>query len=294
MKKLKEKIFRCKKLFLKLFLFFLLSSFFYLSILFFFSWFENRNYPAVIFFDVGQGDSILLRNIEGKNILIDGGPDNLVIKKLGKYLPFFSRHLDIIILSHCHDDHVVGLIEVIRRYHVDHIILGKDLATGLNQKIFLAQVEKNKIKNINEAEILFLEDLLEIDFSSTCHLSILNPQVLEVKENENNSLIAKLDCAELKFLFSGDSEAEIEDKLLKYTFDLSSDIFKAGHHGSKTSNTPDFLKAIGANYFVISSGKDNRFGHPAREVISRVLDMGMTIKRTDTQGDIVFPLNLAH
>lgn len=282
-----------KKFFLKLFLFSLVASFFYLSILFFRSSLENKNYPAVIFFDVAQGDSILLRNIKGKNILIDGGPDNSVLKKLGKYLPYFSRHIDLIILTHFHDDHVVGLIEIIHRYSVGHIILGQDFATGLNQDIFLEQVEKKNSKS-NETDIFFIDNLLALDFSSSCQLLILNPNVLSIKENENNSLITKLDCANLKFLFTGDAEMEIEEKLLKHNLDLSTDILKAGHHGSKTSNTEDFLKATGANYFVVSSGKDNTFGHPAAEVIKRALELGMTIRRTDREGDIIFPLNLAN
>jgi len=127
-----------KKAFLKIFLFFISLNFLILFFLFILEFLNNKNFPAVIFFDVGQGDAILLRNINGKNILIDGGPDNLVIKKLGKFLPYFSRHLDFVIISHYHDDHVVGLVETFSRYKIENLILAEGSKSGTTQDFLLS------------------------------------------------------------------------------------------------------------------------------------------------------------
>lgn len=272
-----------KMVVIKSFLFLVFLIFVFLSLSFFLTLFEKNNFPAVIFFDVGQGDSVLLRNIEGRNILIDGGPDNSVLKKLGQYLPYFSRKIDLIIISHAHDDHVFGLIETSNRYRVDNLILGESLMTSFNQKVLLDNLLTqgtgvNFIKNIN------------LTLSNSCSLDIINPLILEVAANDNNSLMAKLDCYGFKFLFSGDNEKAVELALVKSDLDLTCDVLKASHHGSKTSNIQDFLEKTQASYFIVSVGESNSFGHPAKEVLNRVLSLNMILKRTDLEGDIVFSL----
>ncbi|MBN2853983.1 MBL fold metallo-hydrolase [Patescibacteria group bacterium] len=282
-----------KKIILKIFLFFLVLVFLFLFFLFLSKFFNNKNYPAVIFFDVGQGDAILLRNINGKNILIDGGPDNLVIKKLGKFLPYFSRRLDFVIISHYHDDHVMGLIETLRRYKIENLILAEGSKSGARQDLLLSLVleEKNKIK------IIYLDSKAEYNLGF-CDLIFFNPNILAIPENNNNSLITKLACSNLNFLFSGDNELEVEKALLEEVdllkelkIDLRAEVFKASHHGSKTSNSYEFLKMVNPDIFVISVGLNNRFNHPAQEIVERVMDMGLEIKRTDVEGDFVFPLD---
>lgn len=303
-KKNKErKINFLEKLFLKMFLGFLVLMFSILFFLFFRRLLVNKNFPAVIFFDVGQGDSILLRNIGGKNILIDGGPDNLVIKKLGKFLPYFSRHLDLVILSHYHDDHVIGLIETQRRYKIGTLVLSQGAKSGAIQDLLLTlmEAEKNSFLNNNKAKnktkIIYIDSLAQYNLAS-CDLFFLNPRFLEIPENDNNSLITKLDCPSSDFLFSGDNELEVEKALFEsggllngFEFDLSADVFKASHHGSKTSNSDEFLELISPKVFVISAGLNNRFNHPAQEILERVEKIGLFIKRTDIDGDIVFSID---
>lgn len=272
------------KIIIKIIIIFLIFSFCFLFLFFVKFIFLKNNESAVIFFNVGQGDSILLRNINGKNILIDGGPDNLVLKKLGKFLPYFSRRLDIVILSHYHDDHLIGLIEVARRYQVEVLLLGDNL-TGSNLQNLLLELVYS-----SEGKILNIENQQQIILGE-CILSFLNPLSLGVKDNDNNSLITKFNCPKIKFLFSGDNEKEVEQILVSKNFDLNVDVFKASHHGSKTSNIKEFLLAISPIFFVISVGDDNRFNHPAQTVINLVKDLGLTIKRTDVEGDLIFLLD---
>ncbi|NCN22175.1 MBL fold metallo-hydrolase [Candidatus Falkowbacteria bacterium] len=296
-----------KKFVLKIFLFFLALGFLILSFLFFSSLLINKNFPAVIFFDVGQGDAILLRNIGGKNILIDGGPDNLVIKKLGKFLPYFSRRLDLVVLSHYHDDHALGLIESMVRYKIRTLILAQGAKNGAIQDLLLSLSAESKrgtevkrgieTKRGAETGVIYIDTWAEYSLGS-CDLFFLNPRFLEIPENDNNSLITKLNCPNLDFLFSGDNEIEVEKALLGASdllrglgVELQVDVFKASHHGSKTSNSYEFLELISAKIFVISVGLNNRFNHPAQEILERVKEMGLSIKRTDINGDIVFPID---
>lgn len=314
-----------QKSFLKLFLFLLSLLFLILFFLFVCELLADRNFPAVIFFDVGQGDAILLRNIGDKNILIDGGPDNLVIKKLGKFLPYFSRRLDLVVLSHYHDDHALGLIESRNRYKIGTLILAQGAKSGTIQDLLLGLLDERgrdnktkrksemeggleterwvgtergtKTKRDDKMEVIYIETYAEYNLDY-CNLFFLNPRFLEIPENDNNSLITKLDCPDLDFLFSGDNEIEVEKALLGSKdflrglgIELQVDVFKASHHGSKTSNSYEFLELIAAKVFVISAGLNNRFNHPAQETLERVEKIGLPIKRTDINGDIVFPID---
>lgn len=280
------------KIVFKLIIIFLITSFLLFLLFFINSIFLKNNQAAVIFFDVGQGDSILLRNIDGKNILIDGGPDNLVLKKLGKFLPYFSRRLDLVILSHSHDDHLGGLIEVFRRYQIDYLLLGKNLESSYLQELLLNLINDNNIKKPQQkkTEVIYIEQQKGLSLNE-CNLIFLNPLVLKVPNNDNNSLITKLTCPDRQFLFTGDNETKVEQALLQSDLDLSVDVFKASHHGSKTSNAKEFLEALSPSFFVVSAGQNNRFGHPALEILERVKNLGINIKRTDYTGDIVFLLN---
>lgn len=246
----------------------------------------NLNSAFVSFFDVSQGDAILIRTPTRKNILIDTGPNNITLERIGESLPYFARSLDYVVISHYHDDHIGALREIFRRYEIKNFIYQ---ANGKSSKIFedlLLEISKSK-----ETRIINLEKDLEIIFNDDCFLYIFNPLTLSIPEDENNSLLTKLECSDKKFLFSGDNELAVEKALSKSNFDLKSDVLKASHHGSKTSNSLDFLKIVNPVFFVISVGMENRFNHPAESVINRVKSANIKIKRTDLEGNIEFLLS---
>jgi len=240
----------------------------------------DLKHPEFYFLNIGQGDSSLIRLSGGITILIDGGPDNLVIRRLGEILPFYQRRIDIIILSHPHDDHIMGLIEIVRRYKIGTLIYmwQDDQPELLN--ILLAEAKKRNIK------VIELKDRATMRHQNGCDLTIINPENLEIKEDPNNSLITKINCRDASALFTGDNSAKVEEKLLQTGEDWTAKIFKAAHHGSKTANSEAFLKAISPSLYIISAGILNRFGHPNAEIIERVSDMGITIKRTDKDGTV--------
>ncbi|MFA6416688.1 MAG: MBL fold metallo-hydrolase [Patescibacteria group bacterium] len=260
--------------------FLIIIGFILLFGIFLFIFSVRRNLLHVYFFNVGQGDAILIRTPSNKNILIDGGPDNLILHRLGEVLPFYIRRLDYIIISHFHDDHIIGLVEVLKRYQVAKIIF---VSSEISSPAVMALQEEIKKLNL---PLINIKTTGTLRLDGYCRLFFINPTSLNIKDNENNSLTAKLDCADHEFLFAGDNEAAAESALIKSSFDLRADIFKASHHGSKTSNTEAFLKAVRPQKMIISVGKDNRFGHPNQEVLDRAEIMGIEVQRTDINDTI--------
>lgn len=240
---------------------------------------------AVIFLDVGQGDATLLKLPGRRLVLIDGGPNNLVLKRLGENLPFYRRKIDLILISHWHDDHVIGLIEVMKRYQVKQLLYIEGAPKSELTDYLLAQARR---ENVN---IIALQNKATLKYSPDCFLNLLNPLSLGVKNNDNNSLVAKLDCRRQEFLFSGDNESAVEKKLLAINYDVRADVFKASHHGSKTSNTAEFLQAIQPRLIVISVGVDNKFNHPAPEVLKNIENLGIKVKRTDKNSSVIIRID---
>lgn len=233
----------------------------------------------VDFLDVGQGDAILIKTPMGQNILIDGGPDNTVIEHLSKNLPWWDRKIDLIILSHPHDDHITSLIDVIKRYRVARILYTGVVHTTPN---YLTWLELVRDRNI---PLVIIDRPQTIKLGEQCELKILHPEKSVLGQRVNNlnssSIVVKLIYQEMKFLFTGDIEIEIEQELVDNNINLSAQVLKAGHHGSDTSSSQRFLEAVKPETVVIQAGRDNDFGHPSRRVIKRLERIGAEILRTD-------------
>ncbi|MEI6529519.1 MAG: MBL fold metallo-hydrolase [Candidatus Falkowbacteria bacterium] len=240
----------------------------------------NKELPEIDFLNVGQGDASLIKLPNNKKLLIDGGPDNLVVRRLGETLPFFQRKIDLVILSHPHDDHILGLIEVIKRYKIGALIY---MRQNDAPELLVHLLEVARQKNVN---IIELEDSVTMNLGSNCKLKVINPENLDIKEDPNNSLVAKIYCPSLSALFTGDNNSSVEEELLKMNEDWRAQILKAAHHGSKTANSAEFISAVKPSIFIISVGLLNRFGHPNTEVLELVSRLGIKIKRTDKDGTI--------
>jgi len=234
----------------------------------------------LVFFDVGQGDSALIKTPSKQLILIDGGPDNLLLRRLGDYLPFYHRRIDVVIFSHYHDDHITGLLELISRYRVNKIIYAP---TNFSSPALdgLMKIVDNKELSV---ELIYGTARLEID--SNCFIDLLNPDSLGIEEDENNSLYARLNCGGQTVLFTGDSDYRAERAVIASGWNVQANILKGSHHGSKTANSMEFLKMVKPKLMVVSVGADNKFGHPHPDVLDRAADLGIDIKRTDEAGNI--------
>ncbi len=248
----------------------------------------KNKFLEVSFLDVGQGDASLIELPAGKNILIDGGPDNLILNRLGEELPPFRRKINFIVISHFHDDHIIGLISVLERYRVEKIIFATNLNKHTLGEYLLAKAR------VQQVALLEIENKANLKLNNNCNLLFINPLSLGVKEDSNNSLIVKLTCKQHTFLFSGDNEKEVEESLLFSDNDLSATIFKASHHGSKTSNQENFLRMVNPQSIVVPVGINNRFNHPSSEFLEIADFLKIKILRTDELGTVKFKVNLAN
>ena len=245
----------------------------------------STDYFKVIFFDVGQGDSILIIAPGGKTILIDGGPDNKVLRGLGEALPFWWRQIDLIVLTHAHDDHTTGLIEVERRYQVKQVLYNnlenKTPALDIIIKLF----KEKKIKTTQA------EPGMSFKFGANCSLDILAASKEPDLDENDYSIATSFNCLNKKILLTGDAGIKIEKELLGQNIDLKSDIFKISHHGSLTANSEEFLKAVKARVVAISVGINNKFNHPSAVILDRLQNLPVDIYRTDRVGTIEFLAN---
>jgi len=239
----------------------------------------------VVFFDVGQGDSIYIETSDGFQILIDGGPDLTVLEKLAKEMPFYDRTIDLVILTHPDHDHLFGLLEVLKRYQVKNI-----LWTGV-VKDTDEYKEWEKLIREEGANIIIARSGQKINLVQDIYFLILYPfeslEGLEVEDSNDTSIVARLVFNDDSFLFVGDIPKKIESKLIDQNQELDSDILKVAHHGSKTSTSLEFLQAVSPETAVISVG-ENKWGHPAEEVLQRLEQFGIDILVTKESGDIKF------
>ncbi len=247
------------------------------------------------FLNVGQGDAVLIKTPKGQTVLIDGGPDNKVLEKLGKYLQPLQKRIDLIILTHPHADHVTGLIEVLRRYSVGLVILNGVYLKTDNYDQFLNAIEENKIKVLiaEAGEAIHFDKDLEFDILSPNK----NPAGLVFNKNSESfgtagndindtSIVGKLLFNDFSIMFMGDATSKIENQLLAYGDSLKSDILKVGHHGSKYSSFTNFLKTVAPKAGIIEMGAKNFYGFPSSAALSRLEMFNINIFRTGQNGDI--------
>lgn len=243
----------------------------------------------VSFLDVGQGDAILIQTPYGQNILIDGGPSpQELCMELGKVLPFWVRTIDLVISTQPHADHITGLVEVLHRYEVNHILQTDTSYNSLVYQEWMVLLEEKKIDSSFACagqKIKFTDDIL---------IEVFNPP-LELFENtgsdiDNNGIVLKLSYGNISFLFSADIRYEAELNMIMQRFDLSSTVLKVAHHGSKTSTSPQFLYLTNPDVAVISVGSENSFGLPDSSVVARLFDSidNDHVYRTDIDGTITF------
>jgi competence protein ComEC len=239
----------------------------------------------IIFLDVGQGDAILIE--KGSNqILIDGGPsEQILLEKLGKYIPFWDREIETVIATHPDQDHIQGLLAVIKNYQVDNLIETSVKSESQLDKKFEELVQQKNIAKISgENGVTIRLDGAELDVISPDGET---PDAV-VKDTNSYSIVTRLVFGKNSFLFTGDLPDSEEHKLIGRSADLKSSVLKVSHHGSKYASSEDFLEKVQPEMAVISVGKNNRFGHPAPEALERLKKNRINILRTDEKGDIEF------
>ena len=235
----------------------------------------------ILFLDVSQGDSILLHYPHNKyNILIDtGGNYNYEISK-NIIIPYLKskgiNKIDYLILTHGDYDHMGESINLIENFKVEKVIFNCGEFNDL---------EKELIKVLEKKKIKYYSCIKELNIDKN-KLQFLNTKEYD-NENDNSSVIY-FNYYNYKFLFMGDASTEREKDILEKYNLKDVDFLKVGHHGSNTSSSEEFINSINPKYSLISVGKNNRYGHPNKEVLDTLNDS--KIYRTDQDGSIMFKI----
>lgn len=235
----------------------------------------HPNTLTVFVFDVGQGDAIFIDGPE-KQVLIDGGPDAAVLEKLNSVMMPWDHSIDLVMNTHPHADHLMGLVPVLQNYRVD-VVADSGQGYGTPE---LHAYEKLA------PEALHLHTSDTYDLGNGARLDIIWPSAPysdEVLEDPNDgSVVALLTYGETTMLLTGDAGiAEESGWVMPHV-----DVLKAGHHGSRTSSGEEFLKMTTPDFGIISVAADNSYGLPDEDVLARFDKFGVIVYRTDRDGDV--------
>ena len=233
---------------------------------------------SVHYLDVGQGDSIFIELPNKKCMLIDAG-ENMYGKSITEYINNLGyTNIDYLVATHPHADHIGSMAYVVKHNDIGEIYMPKVTTTTKTYENLLTAIADKGLKvKSAKAGMNIIDDN---DFS----INILAPVKIDEDNLNNCSVILKITYKNDSFLFLGDAEKK---ELETVTADMSAEVLKVGHHGSRTSTTKALLEKVNPRYAVISLGKDNSYGHPHKSTLKLLDEFNVETYRTDENGTIV-------
>ncbi len=229
------------------------------------------------FFDVGQGDSILIESPNGKTMLVDGG-----VKGAGQQVVSYIHELgieklDVVVATHPDADHIGGLIPVLNSIPIEQFYDSGKVHTSQTFEEMLSLIDSNNIPyNVPKTgDSIALDNELDV--------KVLNANE-NASDNNDASIVLKVTYGNISFLLTGDAGVALEKEMLQQN--VKATVLKAGHHGSNTSSSQSFIQAVQPEVTILSYGKDNKYGHPHAEVVERLQAIGSKIYATAETGTV--------
>ncbi len=246
---------------------------------------ENRH--GILTFavlDIGQGDALYIESPTGTQVLVDGGPDKNLTKEIRAVLPWYDRHIDMLVVTNPDQDHYSGFIPLLDMYTVDVVMEAGTVGHSPAYPVLEKEIADKHIPKV------IARRGQRVDLGGGAYLEILFPdRDASGMSSNDGSIVMKLVYGDTSVMLQGDSTAAIEHYLVQTdSQDLPATILKAGHHGSRTSTTEEYVAAVEPLWTVISSGTDNSYGHPHKETLDTLEKLKVSALDTCNNGRIVF------
>ncbi len=246
---------------------------------------ENRH--GILTFtvlNIGQGDALFIESPTGTQVVIDGGPGNALMREISAVMPWYDKHIDMIVVTNPDLDHYEGFLSLLDSYSVDSF-----LESGTNSTTETYALLRQKITDKKIPRIVGKRGQV-IDIGGGAYIQVLFPDRDATNMSSNDgSLVARLIYGDTSVMLQGDSTDNIEHYLVQLDGDkLKSTILKAGHHGSRTSSSEEYVEEVSPAWTVMSSGIDNSYGHPHKETLATLEKLKIPALDTCAMGRIVF------
>jgi len=255
---------------------------------------DRRGTLTVSFLDIGQGDSIFIDSPSGRQVLIDGGPDASVLRRLPQVMPLYDHSIDVVIGTHPDSDHIAGLIDVLQRYDVSYVVQSSVLGSTPTWNAFEDAIKADQKKGTRV--ITAIRGQI-IDLGDGAYLEVLSPdRSLPHTDTNTACVVTRLVYGATSFMLPCDAPQDIEKYLVELAStplgindgSLHSTVLKAGHHGSKTASSPLFVGEVDPEYAVYSRGCNNQYGFPDQETVQTFAKFGIPTFDTCKDGTVTF------
>ncbi len=238
--------------------------------------------------DIGQGDGLFVESPTGTQIMFDAGPAHSILGPLARVMSPFDRSIDAIVITNPDADHIGGFLDILKNYKVGAVFEPGTFNDSKTYQNLEAEIKKQNIPDI------LVKKGMRLDLGGGATINILFPdRDVSMWPSNDGSVVARLSYGQSSVMLTGDATTLTEKIVLKENSpaDLQSNILKVGHHGSRTSTSPDFVQAVAPAFAMISDGRNNKYGHPHRETLDTLSKFNVQTLRTDLLGTIVVKSN---